>query len=139
MDKIFIGYVVAIHNKKNRMTCQTFLTFSSGQSVSSQYVLIPYTVHLFLLVACILSHIIEYKKDAKDDPPHVKPVAISVIRRVFDLAATDDFPHAQCLADMIGLVFFFLLGPESSAKASFHRIYPLMGSISQEPILYAVN
>ena len=64
MDKIFIGYVVAIHNKKNRMTCQTFLTFSSGQSVSSQYVLIPYTVHLFLLVACILSHIIEYKKDA---------------------------------------------------------------------------
>ena len=65
-----------------------------------------------LLAACILFLFNEYKNDAKDDPPHVKPVPISVIRRVFDVATTVDCPHTQCLADMIGLAFFFLLGPE---------------------------
>jgi hypothetical protein len=81
-------------------------------AVSSHYVLIPDAVHLILLAACILLFFNENKNDAKDDPPHVKPVPISVIRRVFDLAATLDCPHTQCLADMVGLVFFFLLGPE---------------------------
>ena len=81
-------------------------------AVSSHYVLIPDAVHRFLLAACILFLFNEYKNDAKDDPPHVKPVPISVIRRVFDVATTVDCPHTQCLADMIGLAFFFLLGPE---------------------------
>ena len=81
-------------------------------AVSSHYVLIPDAVHLILLAACILLFFNEDKNDAKDDPPHVKPVPISVIRRVFDVATTVDCPHTQCLADMIGLAFFFLLGPE---------------------------
>ncbi len=50
----------------------------------------------------------------KADPPpnRVKPVPITVVRRIFAVAfanPTDVISH--CLADMIGLAFFFLLRP----------------------------
>ena len=51
---------------------------------------------------------------SKVDPPpnRVKPVPVSVLRRIFAIAATlQDDPQHQCLADMIGLAFFFLLRP----------------------------
>ena len=50
---------------------------------------------------------------AKDDPPpnRVKPVPIQVIRRIFAVAATCVDELTLCLADMIGLAFFFLLRP----------------------------
>ena len=51
---------------------------------------------------------------SKQDPPpnRVKPVPVQVIRRIFAVAATlAADPYNQCLADMIGLAFFFLLRP----------------------------
>ncbi len=50
---------------------------------------------------------------AKLDPPpnRVKPVPISVIRRIFAVAAACVDLVSICLADMIGLAFFFLLRP----------------------------
>ena len=50
---------------------------------------------------------------SKLDPPpdRVKPVPITVIRRIFAVAATCVDPVSICLADMIGLAFFFLLRP----------------------------
>ena len=51
---------------------------------------------------------------SKQDPPpnRVKPVPVQVIRRIFAVAATlAADPQHQCLADMIGLAFFFLLRP----------------------------
>ena len=50
---------------------------------------------------------------AKLDPPpnRVKPVPVQVIRRIFAVAATCTDDLTLCLADMIGLAFFFLLRP----------------------------
>ncbi len=51
---------------------------------------------------------------AKADPPpnRVKPVPIMVVHRIFAVAfANDADVISQCLADMIGLAFFFLLRP----------------------------
>ena len=50
---------------------------------------------------------------SKQDPPpnRVKPVPIAVIRRIFAVANTCIDPVSVCLADMIGLAFFFLLRP----------------------------
>ena len=50
----------------------------------------------------------------KQDPPpnRVKPVPVPVLRRIFAVSATmNNSPFYQCLADMIGLAFFFLLRP----------------------------
>jgi hypothetical protein len=49
----------------------------------------------------------------KEDPPpnRVKPVPVPVLRRIFHVASTMNDAHFQCLADMIGLAFFFLLRP----------------------------
>jgi hypothetical protein len=49
----------------------------------------------------------------KEDPPpnRVKPVPVPVLRRIFHVAATMNDAYFQCLADMIGLAFFFLLRP----------------------------
>ena len=49
----------------------------------------------------------------KEDPPpdRVKPVPVSVIRRIFHISSTTQDPYLTGLADMIGLAFFFLLRP----------------------------
>ena len=56
---------------------------------------------------------------SKEDPPpnRVKPVPISVIRRIFAVASTMVDPHCTCVADMIGLAFFFLLRPGEYANS----------------------
>ena len=57
---------------------------------------------------------------SKQDPPpnRVKPVPVQVIRRIFAVAATlHHAPQHQCLADMIGLAFFFLLRPGEYAHS----------------------
>lgn len=57
---------------------------------------------------------------SKADPPpnRVKPVPVQVIRRIFSVAATlHHDPQHQCLADMIGLAFFFLLRPGEYAHS----------------------
>ena len=57
---------------------------------------------------------------SKQDPPpnRVKPVPVQVIRRIFAVAATlHNDPQHQCLADMIGLAFFFLLRPGEYAHS----------------------
>uniref|UniRef100_A0A6S8Z5K5 Uncharacterized protein n=1 Tax=Chaetoceros debilis TaxID=122233 RepID=A0A6S8Z5K5_9STRA len=58
-----------------------------------------------------------YSKE--DLPPNrVKPVPIQVIRRIFAVAATlHHDPQHQCLADMIGMAFFFLLRPGEYAHS----------------------
>jgi hypothetical protein len=57
----------------------------------------------------------------KQDPPpnRVKPVPVQVLRRIFSIAATiSTDPFFQCLADMIGLAFFYLLRPGEYALSS---------------------
>ena len=55
----------------------------------------------------------------KDPPPNrVKPVPVTVLRRIFAVASTlQNDPQYQCLADMIGLAFFFLLRPGEYAHS----------------------
>ena len=55
----------------------------------------------------------------KEDPPpnRVKPVPVPVLRRIFAIAATMTDPYFQCIADMIGLAFFFLLRPGEYANS----------------------
>lgn len=55
----------------------------------------------------------------KADPPpnRVKPVPVSVLRRIFAVASTMTDPHYTCVADMIGLAFFFLLRPGEYAHS----------------------
>ena len=55
----------------------------------------------------------------KEDPPpnRVKPVPVQVLRRIFAVAATMTDPHFTCIADMIGLAFFFLLRPGEYARS----------------------
>lgn len=51
-----------------------------------------------------------YKK--KDPPPNrVKPVPLSVIRRIVQIAYAGNSPNQHCTADMIIIAFFFLLRP----------------------------
>ena len=56
---------------------------------------------------------------SKEDPPpnRVKPVPVQVIRRIFAVASTMVDPHFTCIADMIGLAFFFLLRPGEYANS----------------------
>ena len=55
----------------------------------------------------------------KEDPPpnRVKPVPVPVLRRIFAVAATMNNPFFECLADMIGLAFFYLLRPGEYASS----------------------
>ena len=57
---------------------------------------------------------------AKEDPPpnRVKPVPIAVLRRIFAISACTLCAHSACLADMIGLAFFFLLRPGEYTHSS---------------------
>ena len=57
---------------------------------------------------------------AKEDPPpnRVKPVPIAVLRRIFAISACTQCAHSACLADMIGLAFFFLLRPGEYTHSS---------------------
>ena len=58
---------------------------------------------------------------SKEDPPpnRVKPVPISVVRRIFAVAFANDHDIiSHCLADMIGLAFFFLLRPGEYTDAA---------------------
>ncbi len=56
---------------------------------------------------------------SKEDPPpnRVKPVPVQVLRRIFVVAATMTDAYFQCVADMIGLAFFFLLRPGEYANS----------------------
>ena len=53
------------------------------------------------------------KAYAKSDPPpnRVKPVPITVVRRIMIVALAGQDPFQQCIADMICIGFFFLLRP----------------------------
>ena len=55
----------------------------------------------------------------KDPPPNrVKPVPITVLRRIFAVASNTNDPTTIAIADMIGLAFFFLLRPGEYTDSS---------------------
>ncbi|GFH62141.1 hypothetical protein CTEN210_18617 [Chaetoceros tenuissimus] len=59
---------------------------------------------------CLAQMIRSYKK--KDPPPNrVKPVPLSVIRRIAQISFAGNSPNQHAIADMIIIAFFFLLRP----------------------------